>query len=201
MKLVGLYDSPFVRRVAISAHVLGLTYEHQTLSVFRSMDAFRAFNPLLRAPTLVTDDGRTLTESSFILDYLDECSAGRRLLPAGGEKRWRALEVIACALVCADKAVAIVYEEKQRPAEFHFAPMIERAYGQVRTALGMLESGDWPLAPDVAELDQVTITTAVAFRFVAYVNAELALAVQYPRLAALSAHCETLAPFLATRYT
>ena len=60
MKLIGLYDSPFVRRVAISLHVQGYTYQHVPLSVFRNIEAFRLYNPLLKAPTLVLSDGMVL---------------------------------------------------------------------------------------------------------------------------------------------
>jgi glutathione S-transferase len=60
MILVGQYDSPFVRRVAVSLRALGLVYEHDTRSVFADFEAMRAVNPLGRIPSLVLDDGETL---------------------------------------------------------------------------------------------------------------------------------------------
>jgi glutathione S-transferase len=59
MILVGQYDSPFVRRVAISLRALGFTYEHDTRSVFADFDAIRRINPLGRIPSLILDDGET----------------------------------------------------------------------------------------------------------------------------------------------
>ena len=53
MKLVGMLDSPYVRRVAISLQMLGLPFEHRSVSVFRGMDEFRRVNPVVKAPTLV----------------------------------------------------------------------------------------------------------------------------------------------------
>lgn len=82
MQLIGMLDSPFVRRVAIALRLLDLPYEHRPLSVFRNFQAFSLFNPMVKAPTLVLDDGTVLMDSSLILDYL-ECLAGRErsLLP------------------------------------------------------------------------------------------------------------------------
>ena len=45
MKLIGMLDSPYVRRVAISLQLLGLRFEHQSLSVFRGFDAVPADQP------------------------------------------------------------------------------------------------------------------------------------------------------------
>ena len=53
MKLIGMLDSPYVRRVAISLQLLGLPFEHQSLSVFSTFDQFRRVNPVVKAPTLV----------------------------------------------------------------------------------------------------------------------------------------------------
>src|SRR6188474_1606920 len=88
LRLIGHYDSPFVRRVGVSLTVLGIPFERQLLSVFSNAEAMRAFNPLVRVPALVLDDGECLIDSAAILDHLDE-SVGpeRALLPASGKAR------------------------------------------------------------------------------------------------------------------
>ena len=53
MKLIGMLDSPYVRRVAISLQLLGLRFEHQSLSVFSTFAAFRQINPVVKAPTFL----------------------------------------------------------------------------------------------------------------------------------------------------
>jgi len=57
MILVGQYDSPYVRRVAVSLRVLGLPYEHDIRSVFGDFDSMRRTNPLGRIPSLILDGG------------------------------------------------------------------------------------------------------------------------------------------------
>lgn len=51
MQLIGMLDSPYVRRVAIAFHELNLPYEHRPLSVFRDVDEYVKINPLIKAPT------------------------------------------------------------------------------------------------------------------------------------------------------
>src|SRR5215831_11785789 len=96
MILVGQYDSPFVRRVAISLRVLGFAYRHDTRSVFGDFDSMRQTNPLGRIPSLVLDDGAVLIDSAAILDWLDETVGPKRaLLPQSGPARRRALRLVA----------------------------------------------------------------------------------------------------------
>ena len=57
MILVGQFDSPFVRRVAIALHHYGYPFERRVLSVFKDFDAMLAINPLGKVPTLITDEG------------------------------------------------------------------------------------------------------------------------------------------------
>ena len=54
MILIGMFDSPFTRRVAISATLLGVDFEHRNWSVGRDFDRIREFNPQGRVPTLLT---------------------------------------------------------------------------------------------------------------------------------------------------
>ncbi len=78
MILIGQYDSPFVRRVAIAMRLYGLAYEHRTWSTFGDAEKLAAFNPLRRVPTLVLDDGEVLIESFAILDFSTNWSDHRR---------------------------------------------------------------------------------------------------------------------------
>ena len=72
MILIGQYNSPFVRRVAIAMRLYGIAFEHRPWSTFGDADKIAPYNPLRRVPTLVLDDGEALIESAMILDYLDD---------------------------------------------------------------------------------------------------------------------------------
>src|SRR6202167_3570559 len=96
MILIGMFDSPFVRRVAVSMNLLEIPFEHRNWSVGKDFELIRQFNPLGRVPALVLADGESLIDSAAILDFLDD-SVGpeRALLPRPGKERRDALRVVA----------------------------------------------------------------------------------------------------------
>ncbi len=97
MRLIGMLDSPYVRRIAVCLQLLGLRFEHRPLSVFRTFDEFRAINPVVKAPTLVCDDGTVLMDSSVILQYA-QALAGRSLLSSDHGELTSQLRVVGLAL-------------------------------------------------------------------------------------------------------
>jgi glutathione S-transferase len=196
MILVGQYDSPYVRRVAVSLRVLGLPYEHDTRSVFGDFDSMRQTNPLGRIPSLVLDDGEVLIDSNAILDWLDQnVGPERALVPSAGPERRRALRLMALATGAVDKAATSTYERIIRPAAFRWPVWIARCRTQVESALTALGAEPWPA--DIS-LDQAQITTACMIRYVQMADPELLTRGRYPSLDRLSERCEARPEFRAT---
>ncbi|WP_278652312.1 glutathione S-transferase family protein, partial [Pandoraea pnomenusa] len=168
MQLIGMLDSPYVRRVAICLKLLGLPYEHRSLSVFRTFDEFSAINPVVKAPTLVADDGTVLMDSTLILQYLESLvDAERRLVPMAPEARLRALRLTGLALAACEKSVQLVYERELRPSEKRHSPWTDRVRTQLHAAFQALEL-ELAQVPLVATPDQIGehgVTVAVAWRF------------------------------------
>jgi glutathione S-transferase len=202
MILIGMFDSPFVRRVAVTMNLLELPFEHRNWSVGKDFDRIREFNPLGRVPTLVLDDGEALIDSAAILDHLDESvGAERALLPRSGRERRNTLRVMAIAVGAAEKGVQQVYERVFRPEERRHQPWVDRCRAQMRGALGELDrlararDGKW-LSGE--RLSQADITTACVFAFLREAVAADA-AGEYQGLTALSERCEVLPTFQAAR--
>jgi glutathione S-transferase len=196
MILVGQYDSPFVRRVAVSLRVLGFDYEHDKRSVFGDFDSMRQTNPLGRIPSLVLDDGEVLIDSAAILDWLDQAvGPSRALLPTGGPERRRALRLIALATGAIDKIGAATYERLVRPQAYRWPDWIERCLTQGTGAIAALAAEPWPASQP---LDQASITTACMLRYVQLADPSLLPAGRFPTLDALSERCEALPAFQAT---
>jgi glutathione S-transferase len=196
MILVGQYDSPFVRRVAVSLRVLGFDYEHDRRSVFSDFDAMRKVNPLVRIPSLVLDGGETLIDSAAILDWLDEAvGPARALAPAAGPGRRAVLRRVALATGAIDKVGAATYERLIRPSAYRWPEWIERCLVQGVGAIEALAAEPWPLQ---AALDQAWITTACMIHYVRKVNDEVMPVGRYPALDAMAARCEALPAFEAT---
>jgi glutathione S-transferase len=196
MILVGQYDSPFVRRVAVSLRVLGFAYKHDTRSVYADFDAMRRLNPLGRIPSLVLDDGEVIIDSAAILDWLDDAVGPERaLIPDAGRDRRSILRRIALATGAIDKAGAAAHERLVRPSAHRWPEWIERCRQQAVGAIEALAAEHWPTAD---RLDQALITTACMIRYVLMADAELIPPGRYPTLDALSAHCEARPEFIAT---
>ncbi|WP_072386051.1 glutathione S-transferase family protein [Hyphomicrobium sp. CS1BSMeth3] len=196
MKLIGRYDSPYVRRVGVALHVLALPFEHVPLSPFSQAAEFRRFAPVGRMPALVLDDGETLIESAAILDHLDEIAGHTRaLIPSMGAPRRRALRILGSATAACDKAIAINYE-RRRPAHLIHADWIDRCRMQLDAALQELEAFRLELA-DMQPLMQTEITAVCAYAYIRRVEPDAVSGARYSWLDRLSGACEARPEFKA----
>ncbi len=197
-QLVGMLDSPYVRRVAIALTVLDVPFTHLPLSVFSTFDAFGRINPVVKAPTLVCDDGTVLMDSTLILQWAATLSA-RRLQPVGGPALQRELRLTGLALAACEKAVQIVYEHQLRPAEKLHTPWLERVSGQLLAACDLLEAElvREPLPAPASEIGDAGITSAVAWDFMQMMVPDTVAAAGYSALAAYAEQAERLPAFAA----
>jgi glutathione S-transferase len=173
--LIGMFDSPFVRRVAVSMNLLGVPFEHRNWSVGKDFELIRQFNPLGRVPALVQTDGDTLVESGAILDFLDErAGAERALLPRSGESRREALRVIAIATGAAEKGVGLAELDR----------------------LCQVRAGEWLIGDRISQAD---ITSTCVYTFLSDALAINRDAVSYPGLGAVAARCEAMPEFRSVK--
>ncbi|MDO9328098.1 MAG: glutathione S-transferase [Pseudomonas sp.] len=203
MKLIGMLDSPYVRRVAISARHLGIDLEHESVSVFRHFEHFQQINPVVKAPTLVLDDGEVLIDSTLIIDYLEALAGpGKSLMPGDLKQRLRAWRLIGLGLAACEKSVQLYYERNLRPAEIQYQPWVERVEGQLAAAYSALEREleKQPLA-NGALIEQDGITLAVAWSFTNLVTPDQVDASRFPRIAEFTAQAEKLEAFISTPIT
>ena len=166
IKLIGMMDPPYVRRVAISLELYGVEFESHPLSVFSSFDAFSRINPAVKAPTLLLDNGIRLMDSSLILAYFEgQASPARKLLPVDPLAQASDLQTLGFILAAGEKAVQNVYEHNLRPAEKQHNPWIERITIQLLAACRewntLLEN-----RPAAAVPDQVAVTSTVIWTFI-----------------------------------
>jgi glutathione S-transferase len=197
MILIGQFDSPFVRRVAIALELYGLDYEHRPWSTFGDADKIAPYNPLRRVPTLVLDDGEVLIESTVILDYLDELvGPSRALIAEAGPLRRQSLKTCALAIGLNDKAVSLVYERVLHKETSDV--WVKRCSAQINSVLAALEAdrgrrntpywfGDTAGHADIA--------VACSLRFLREAHPAFFNASAWPALSAHAARCEALPVF------
>ena len=138
MMLIGQYDSPFVRRVAIALTTYGVAFEHKPWSTFGDAEQIAEFNPLRRVLTLVLKDGTVLIDSLAILETIDETVGHERaVLNRHAAERRDLLRIASFAAGVADKGVSLLYERVLREAIF---PMwVARCRAQIMDTLDLLE--------------------------------------------------------------
>ena len=104
MKLYSYFRSSAAYRVRIALNLKGIGYETHSIHLVKDgghnkRPEFRAVNPQMRVPVLVTTAGDVLIQSLAIIEYLDETHPQPPLLPKDplARARVRALaELIAC---------------------------------------------------------------------------------------------------------
>jgi glutathione S-transferase len=166
--------SPFVRKVMIAAHELGLAGRIETraevVTPTAKSDALRAVHPLGQLPVLERPDGAPVYDSHVICEYLDSL-ADKRLVPAAGPSRIAVLQRQALADAMLDKALRAL-DERFRPEGTRSAERTEAALRDIGFALDRLETevraGE--LAGDLGDLGAIAVASTLAyldFRFAA----------------------------------
>ena len=195
MLLIGQYDSPFVRRVAIALKLYGFPFEHRPWSTFGDAEKIAPYNPLLRVPTLVLDDGEALIDSTAILDHLDERAGPRKaMMPPRGAERRKHLRILALATGLGDKAVSLIYERVLRKEQSKI--WAERCATQISGVLAALEkeraATPFWFGDAIAHAD---IAVACVLHFTREAHPQLFDAARYGALARHAETCEALPPF------
>lgn len=197
MILIGQYDSPFVRRVAIALRRYPLPFEHRPWSVWGDADRIAPYNPLRRVPTLLLDDGTALVESFAILDALDEIAGPTRaLLPPAGPARRDGLRIASLSTGFADKAVSLLYGSLKIMSPS--PTWTDRCACQIASTLEMLEAERKARTSPYWIGDSLThadIAFACAFRFTREAHPGIVDWACLPSLSDQAARCEMLPEF------
>ncbi len=171
MQLFWTPASPFTRKVCVAARELGLWERIEVRPTTWTLDwgyttppftpGLAEANPVARIPTLVTDEGVALGDSTIICLHLDEVAAPRTLIPAekvARQRMWTAYAIADGAL----EAQIAMRAEMLRPAEVRSESFLEKQRVRIRRCFDALER-------DVAHLegplDLAQITTGVALGY------------------------------------
>ena len=198
MILIGQYNSPFVRRVAIAMRLYGIAFEHRPWSTFGDADKIAPYNPLRRVPTLVLDDGEALIESAMILDYLDDlrrpgegddrrarrdAAAAFADLRAGDGPRRQGASACFTSACCARRSSSISGSSAASRRSSGVLEVLEKERAAVKTPYWFGE-----------RIGHADIAVACVLRFTGEAHPALFDA-RYPALKAHAARCEALPPF------
>ncbi len=202
MILVGQYDSPFVRRVAVALNHFGMPFERQVLSVFQDFDAMLSINPLGKVPSLILPDGEVIYDSRAIIEYLEVLApTDRRLTPSAPARLREMLRIEAVGLGLAEKTYERGIEFSRRSPGTQDPVWIARLERQIASALSWLEAlpdAEW-LVGD--RMTRAELAVTVATTYVLEKLPQLYGPGDFPDLEARRRKCEALAPFAEAPYS
>ncbi len=147
MKLISATPSPYARKVRIALAEKSVPFELQTEVPWNDDTSLPQHNPLEKLPVLILDDGATIWESSFILEWIERKFPDPPLLPPDDDgilahKRMDALATGVC------DAFLLVFFERMRPEAHRSQPWIDRQMRKVRGGIAEIARvvGDHPYA-------------------------------------------------------
>jgi glutathione S-transferase len=164
MKLHWSPRSPFVRKVMIVVHELGLadriTCVRTVAATTRPHLELMAENPLSKIPTLVLDDGTVIYDSPVVCEYLDSLHSGPKLIPSELGPRMTALRRQALGDGFLDFLLLLRNEgERAHPSEVHLS-----AYTTKRKAVvAALEKEANDLARSPFSIGHIAIGCALSY--------------------------------------
>ena len=198
LKLISATPSPYARKVRIALAEKGLPFELMTEVPWDRTTSTPKYNPLEKLPVLILEDGSSVYESSFILQYLELKYPQPPLLPrdVDGVIAARRLEVL-CDGIC--DAVVLSFFEKMRPAEGRSQHWMDRQRRKIEGGVREMARlvGDRTFAVgDAFGLGDIAVGTALGYLLVRF--PEFDWRSQYPGLAAFSARIEARPSFANT---
>lgn len=200
MILVGQFDSPFARRVAVTLNYYQMPYRRHPISVFRDMDEMRKINPLVRVPSLILASGEVLIDSSAIIDHLDEMAGPTHALtPRQGPERRKVVQAVVLAHGLMDKCVALSFERLFHSEKHINRDFEKRMMQQISAALDKLEhdcGAPWFFD---GKMTQADITAGCLIGYMKLRVPDMFTPDKYPKLQHLALHCETTEDFVKAR--
>jgi glutathione S-transferase len=164
MKLHWSPRSPFVRKVMVVVHELGLadrvTCVRTVAATTKPHAALMQDNPLSKIPTLVLDDGTVIYDSPVICEYLDGLGGAPKLHPAEPRARLVALRRQALGDGFLDMLV-LLRDERMRasPSDAHKAS----AAARMAAVLNSLDQEAEALAPTPFGIGHIAIGCALSY--------------------------------------
>ncbi len=204
MKLINATPSPYGRKVAIAMKEKGIAYEVQYDIPWIASTIVPEYSPLQQLPILITDDGKNIYDSSYILDWLEIRYPEPALLSTGADAREYELLLRLLGERLAEIAQVIVFEI-QRPDPS--LPWLERQTRKIGTGLAELSRvvGDRAPAPsdpitlgDIAAGCMLRMFDFILERNFATVIVEFHWRDPYPNLVAYAAALESRPSFKET---
>jgi glutathione S-transferase len=183
VKLISATPSPYARKVRVALAEKGIPFELVTEVPWNADTQTPKYNPLEKLPILVMDDGSSIYESHFILEYLEMKYPTPSLLPGDDEDILAAkrLQVLGDG-VC--DALVLLFFERLRPADHRSSSWMARQRrkmdGGVRAMADSIGERTWAVGERFG-LGDIAVVCTMAILDLRF--PEMEWRTSYPRLA------------------
>ncbi len=144
MKIYGDVISPFTRMCLVTVHEVGLKDKVKLVNTAVKPAEVNGFlsklSPIGKIPVLETDHGHAIYDSRVIMEYLAHHAGEKNFIPDDGVKRFRVLTLLALATGISDAAVAMRYEQVQRPEATRWPEFRTRLKARIEDGLDDIEA-------------------------------------------------------------
>lgn len=158
--------SPYVRKVMIALHEMGLQDQVKTVRTVAGGTTphleLMKVNPVGKIPTLELEDGTAVYDSPVIIEYLDSLHSGHKLYPTAWPERLTALRWHALGQGMLDNALPLL-SEGFRPAEKQSEPHKDLWRAKLAACVDALEQEADTLASTPFNVGHITIGVALGY--------------------------------------
>ena len=190
LRLISATPSPYARKIRIALAEKNIPFELMTEIPWNSTTRTPQYNPLEKLPVLLLEDGDSVYESRFILEWLEVHYPDPPMLPSGIDDRLAARKVeVVCDGVC--DAIVLLFWERYRAAEHRSTEWMARQLRKVDG--GMRALAEWAddrefVIGDRFGLADIAVGTVCGYLDVRF--AEFPWRIRHPNLATLSDRLE-----------
>ena len=171
MELYSIDWSPWVRKVRIAAIERGIDsniklvtanigFEDKTLKKFIDNNIIKV-NPSGRVPTLITDDGQCIYDSTVIVHYLDSIGKEAPVIPEENNIKIHCLKINALVDEIID-SLRLISIENRREENTRLPDWLEALDKKIRRGIDVIESNiDFLSSPNTKVLNLADISTII----------------------------------------
>ena len=190
LRLISATPSPYARKVRITLAEKGIPFELVTEVPWDSTTATPRYNPLEKLPVLLLEDGGSVYESRFILEWIEAKHPAPPMLPEDVDARLFARQVEVVADGVCDAVVALFWERHRDPdkqsAEWK-ARQLRKVDGGMRALAGWVGEREFVVGGRFGLAD---VATGTVCRYLDVRFAEHPWRQAHPALAAYSGRME-----------
>ena len=198
LQLISATPSPYARKVRIALAEKSVPFELLTEVPWDSTTATPRHNPLEKLPVLILDDGSSVYESRFILEWIEVKHPAPPLLPTDADERLAARKVEVVTDGVCDACVLMFWErhrDETRQSQAWIARQQRKVDGGLRALSDWAGEREWVIGDRFGLAD---IATGTVLRYLDVRFPALPWRSRHPNLAAFSDRLEQRPSFAST---